>query len=381
MSRRRAVVLALVAVALLACSAAVLIQPATMGMLVVAVGAAEYSPFIAIADLVWALVLLAALRHLARARIIATLLMFSAMGVAVIPLVSWPSTIGAAMAQLGGGDIRGPWPRPVLGETPPPRARVHERTIVYRAADGTPLSMQLYQAMGMGTRPTVVMLYGGAWRSGAATDDAALARALASRGYSVASIDYRHAPAARFPAQLDDVRGSLALLRDSAAAWQVDPTRLALLGRSSGGHLAELAAWSRPEPGVRAVIAIYAPFDLLAGYRQVPSPDPIDVRQTITAFLGGTPAQVPARYRDASPSTYVRAGLPPTLLLYGARDHVVLPEFNRAAAQALRAANVPVVQVEVPWAEHGFDMARDGLGAQLEERVVAAFLAKELGSR
>ena len=76
----------------------------------------------------------------------------------------------------------------------------------------------------------------------------------------------------------------------------------------------------------------------------------------------------------------MRPGLPPTLLVYGAHDHVVKPAFNRGAADRLRAAHVPVVQVEVPWGEHGFDMAPGGLGAQLATDVIVGFLARTLGT-
>ena len=206
-----------------------------------------------------------------------------------------------------------------------------------------------------------------------------MSRALASRGFTVAAIDYRHAPRFTFPAQLDDVRRSLALLCDSAASWGINPTRIALLGRSAGGHLAELAAFMPGGPRVRAVVGIYVPFDLVRGYRELPDPDPIDVRSALRGFLGGTPDDMMARYRAASPSSYVRAGLPSVLLVYGARDHVVKPAFNRAAAAALRGAGVRVVQVEVPWAEHGFDMVPAGVGAQLTFAVVTQFLSRELG--
>jgi acetyl esterase/lipase len=191
-------------------------------------------------------------------------------------------------------------------------------------------------------------------------------------------MDYRHAPMSPFPAQLDDVNRGILLLRDSADSWGINVARMAILGRSSGGHLAELGAFTPNGFPFRAVIAIYAPYDLVQGYMDLPSPDPIGVRGVLTSFMKGTPQEKLALYRAASPSTYVRPGLPPTLLLYGARDHIVKPDFNRSAARALRAARVPVVSVELPWAEHGFDMAPTGLGGQLAFNVISDFLAINL---
>jgi acetyl esterase/lipase len=129
---------------------------------------------------------------------------------------------------------------------------------------------------------------------------------------------------------------------------------------------------------VRAVIAIYSPWNLADGYRDPPVPDPIGTKSVIGNFLGGSPDAMPQRYHDASPSSYVRAGLPATLLIYGARDNIVKPEFNRTAAAALRGAGNHVVQVELPWAEHGFDFVPGGLGSRVAYGTIIAFLDREL---
>jgi acetyl esterase/lipase len=265
-----------------------------------------------------------------------------------------------------------------------PGDTVYEGATRYAAEDGTPLTLRRYRpgtrAGGpAGPRPAVVVLHAGAWRSGDAGQAAAVHRALARRGYAVVALDYRHAPRHRFPAQPADVRRGLALVRDSAAAWGVDPRRVVLWGRSSGGHLALLAAFAPdPLPGlqVRGVVSFYGPVDLAEGYRRPPRPDPIDARAVLTAFLGGAPAAMPERYRAASPIAYAREGLPPALLVYGGRDHVVEARFGRALAAALRRAGSPVVHVELPWAEHGFDFARGGAGARVSDALLAAFLAR-----
>jgi acetyl esterase/lipase len=130
---------------------------------------------------------------------------------------------------------------------------------------------------------------------------------------------------------------------------------------------------------VRAVVAVYAPWDLAEGYREVPVPDPIGVRAVIRQFVGGTPEERPSAYRAASPASHARGGLPPTLLLYGANDHLVKARFNREAAAALRRAGVPVVSVEMPWSEHGFDLVPGGLGERLAWAVEERFLESLLG--
>jgi acetyl esterase/lipase len=126
------------------------------------------------------------------------------------------------------------------------------------------------------------------------------------------------------------------------------------------------------------VVDFYGPFDLARGYVERPSPDPIDVRAVLRDFLGGPPDAMPDRYRAASPASLVRPGLPPALLVYAGRDHLVKPEFGRDAAAALRRSGVPVAFVEIPWAEHGFDLAAGGPGATAALGVVLRFLGRVL---
>jgi acetyl esterase/lipase len=304
---------------------------------------------------------------------------------AVAVVTAWPIEqargVAARVAVQLGGATAPALTRAALLASIPSAGDVREQTVHYAAADGSPLELRVFRTTdgAGGRRPLVIVLYGGAWRGGDPMQGARMSRALARHGYVVAAIDYRHAPKFVYPAQLDDVRRSIALARDSAASWNADTTRIALLGRSAGGHLAELSAFKPGDRPVQAVVGIYAPWNLAEGYRDVPSPDPIGVRGVIGNFVGGTPDAQPVRYRDASPSTYVRSGLPPTLLIFGSRDHLVKPEFNRAAAVALRAANDRVVEVELPWAEHGFDQVPAGLGERLTYWTVVTFLDRELG--
>ena len=353
-------------------AALTLVPPYTMLLLAARVVTTELSPLVALLALVWLLLSVAILRGDRQRLVLTGAVLLAAAAVSLRPLALYGSSADRGFEQVGG-------PRATLSPVAmlrgePDADDIVEREIAYRAADGSPLAMRLFRAAVPGRRPTVVAIYGGAWRSGSASQGAGLNRELAARGFTVVAIDYRHAPRFQHPAQLDDVRGSLALLRDSSAAWGIDTSRIALLGRSAGGHLAELAAFTADSGAVRAVVAIYAPFDLVRGYVELPRPDPVDARAVLRAFLGGTPAQVPARYRDASPSALVRPGLPPVLLIFGGADHLVRPAFNRAAAAAFRAAGGRVAEVELPWAEHGFDMVPGGLGAQLATEVIVRFL-------
>ncbi len=198
---------------------------------------------------------------------------------------------------------------------------------MYRPADGSGVPY-----------PVVVQIYGGAWQRGTPSDNDIVARELAARGFIVFAIGYRHAPRWRWPAQLDDVRMALRWIRQNGSRYGADSSRIAMFGRSAGAHLAMLAAYERGAPPVRAVVNYYGPVDLIEGYRQPPRPDPLDVRQVEIALFGGSPDRFAEAYRAASPIAYATRTLPPTLSIYGARDHIVEPRFGRMLDAPLRAA-------------------------------------------
>jgi acetyl esterase/lipase len=248
------------------------------------------------------------------------------------------------------------------------------RDVPFAAPQGVPLTLDVYQPPATGPHPVVVQIYGGAWQRGAPGDDAKFATYLAARGYVVFAIDYRHAPQWRWPAQIEDVRAALAWIRGHAGDYDADASRLALMGRSAGAHLAMMAAFESGAPPVRAVVSYYGPVDLTDGYRNPPHPDPLDVRAIEEALLGGTPDQMPDRYREASPISYVTRRLPPSLLIYGGRDHIVLSRFGARLDDRLRAAGATSVFLEIPWAEHAFDLVPNGPSGQLSLYYTEQFL-------
>ena len=254
------------------------------------------------------------------------------------------------------------------------------RGVRFAVNDGVPLTMDLYRPAERGNYPAVVQIYGGAWSRGESGENAEVATYLASHGYVVFAIDYRHAPKWQWPAQLADVRSALGWIADHGREYDADPARVAILGRSSGAQLAMVGAYAPGGPHVRAVVSYYGPVDLTEGYLHPPRPDPLRVRTIEEAFLGGPPDAVPDRYRNASPITYVVGPLPPTLLIYGARDHVVEARFGAMLHARLAATGTTSIFLEIPWSEHAFDAVTGGPGAQLALYHTERFLAWALRS-
>lgn len=88
--------------------------------------------------------------------------------------------------------------------------------------------------------PIIILVHGGAWFGGSKTDLSALAEFLRSKGYTVASVNYRVSWQATYPANISDLACSIGFMKQKASYYNGDPDRVALIGHSAGGHLAAL---------------------------------------------------------------------------------------------------------------------------------------------
>jgi acetyl esterase/lipase len=254
-------------------------------------------------------------------------------------------------------------------------------SIQFSNLNNVPLALNLYQPAKVGLYPAIVVIYGGAWQRGSPNQDAAFSRYMAAQGYVVWAISYRHAPQYHFPAQLEDVRTALDFIKQHAIEYETDINRLALMGRSAGAQLAMLAAYAPNDLKIRAVVDYYGPVNLTTGYYQLPTPDPIDSQAVLRSYFGGTPEDFPALYHQASPINAVKPGLPPTLLIYGSRDHIVESKYGRGLAKSLTAQGNQAIFIEIPWADHAFDSVFQGVSNQFALYYTERFLAWALQAK
>lgn len=361
----------------------------TFSLLPLGIGAPEVSPWLVVVNTI---ALLQVALRLQSSWIYGVALGCSLLGLllSLLPLIQFPA-VNARIAA----DMEAELGKAVLTTAPPmPQAvRPHpfvwvdafrgikvseiriERGIPFVTVDGVKLTLNLYRPSWVGLHPAIVAIYGGAWQNGTPANDETFSRYMAAQGYTVVTLDYRHAPQFRYPAQLEDVQTALSFIKTQADALEIDRQRIALLGRSAGAHLASLAAYGQSPLPIRAVVNYYGPTNLTEGYNNPPVPDPIDTRAVLEAFLGGNPDRVPQLYQDASPVNHISSHLPPSLLVYPGRDHIVLPKFGRQLYEKLQAAGVRAVLLEIPWAEHAFDAVFSGVSNQLVLYYTERFLA------
>ena len=110
-------------------------------------------------------------------------------------------------------------------------------------ADGATLEYRLYRPATDGPHPIAVYYHGGGWVLGSATSDDPLCRYLCVNSNSIiVSVNYRHAPEARFPAAADDGLAAATWIADHAEELGGVPGQLAVAGWSAGANVAAVTA-------------------------------------------------------------------------------------------------------------------------------------------
>lgn len=130
---------------------------------------------------------------------------------------------------------------PVLDIPPHKLTRVQELRIPTR--DGAALPARLFAPALDAALPVLLFFHGGGFTVGSVASHEPLCRHLAHLAHcAVVSVDYRLAPAAKFPTAVDDAWDALAWLREQAAGLGLDGRRIAVGGDSAGGTLAAVTA-------------------------------------------------------------------------------------------------------------------------------------------
>jgi len=234
--------------------------------------------------------------------------------------------------------------------------------------------------------PVIVYYHGGGWVIADVDTYDAAPRAMAQAlNAVVVSVEYRHAPEFKFPAQHDDAAAAYRWTLQNASSWGADPAKIAVAGESAGGNLA-------------VATAIYARDNRLTPPRHIVSVYPIanssktlpSRRDSANAKpLNGAMLNWFGHYYQASPAdaqdprlNLVAAnlrGLPPTTIINAQIDP--LRSDGETLATAMRTAGVKVEQKTFPGVTHEFfGMAKVVRGAKdandlAVARLKAAFAA------
>ena len=167
-------------------------------------------------------------------------------------------------------------------------------------------------------RPIIIYLHSGGWASGPITRIPPTPEHYEELGFAFAVVGHRTVKEFPHPAQVTDIQAGVRHIKENAAKWNIDPERIVVTGRSSGGHLTQWVGFHPDSPKVAAIIPRSAPATLdpefiktFAGswtlnnyYKMLYGPDVIHDAEAMARI-----------YKEFSPGTYMTADVPPTLYL------------------------------------------------------------------
>ncbi len=205
-------------------------------------------------------------------------------------------------------------------------------------------SLDIYSLQVPGPHPIVIYVHGGAWREGDKSRVHLKPQAFAAAGYLFASTNHRLHPQARFPAHVRDLAKAIGYVRAHADRYGGDPSRIHLIGSSSGAHLVSLVATDDSYLGAEGI-----------GPEAISGVVSLDTRAyDIPALMDSVPRRGLRLYMEifgddraswevASPTRYVARGkgIPPFLLAYTGGDPSREEQTIRFADR-LRGAGVEV---------------------------------------
>jgi acetyl esterase/lipase len=261
-----------------------------------------------------------------------------------------------------------------------------EKDIVFGKGGGDELKLDLYQPADHvdskdSVLPGLLIIYGGAWRSGNKEVMRIFGEQYARAGYVVAAVSYRLFPKYRFPACVEDCKCAVRWMRSEAASLRIDPHRIGAMGLSAGGHLSMMLGYMDDSDGlqgegghtglssqVQCVVNYFGPFNLtLRDWKEKDE-------RLLVDFVGGKIDERLDDYKRASPSTYVDSDDAPTITIHGTADPLVPYGQAVLVDKILREKGVESLLVPVEGAGHGWW----GADLQRTQRMSIEFLDKHL---
>ena len=236
--------------------------------------------------------------------------------------------------------------------------------VVYLRANGWEGKLDVYAQRTQTSTPVVIYIHGGGWVRG--TKDGSVLSALPylAMGYSVVNVEYRLADVSLAPAAIEDCRCALRWVVGHAKDYNFDVGRIVIAGASAGGHLAlttgmiptsagfDRICQEQGEPRIAAIVDFFGITDV-ADLLDGPNKKPFPETWSYTVQWLGNQANRDAVAKAASPLTYVRAGVPPTIAIHGDADPLVPYAHSTRLNDALQKAGVAHELVTVPGGGHG----------------------------
>lgn len=221
----------------------------------------------------------------------------------------------------------------------------------------------------------IVIIYGSAWFANNAKGMAymSIGKPLTDAGFAVVSINHRSSGDAKYPAQINDVKGALRFIRANADKYKLDTSFVGITGFSSGGHLSSMAGVTnglktrtigektidiegtvggneKCSSDVDAVVDWFGPVDMT---RMDNCETVNDDKSPEAALIGGNPADNMDMIQLCSPYFYVSKTTAPFLVIHGNADSVVPYCQSVNFSEELKSQGKLTGFITVPEGQHG----------------------------
>jgi len=235
------------------------------------------------------------------------------------------------------------------------------------------IDYRLYRPASEGPYPIVVYYHGGGWVLGNSSSDDPFCRYLCANSNTiVVSVNYRHAPEARFPAAVDDAYAALTWIAENAESLGGRSNQLAVAGWSAGGNLATVMcqiAQSQNGPNICGQLLVTPVAD--ADFSRASYDDNAEgyiLTRSLMEWFWDHYCDVSDRDDPrASPiKAESLAGLPPAMVVTAELDP--LRDEGNAYAEAMSAAGVDVQHKQAPGQIHTSLTAVDMIASSEEMR-------------
>ncbi|MBW7990925.1 MAG: alpha/beta hydrolase [Planctomycetes bacterium] len=231
--------------------------------------------------------------------------------------------------------------------------------------DGDKPTLTIYRPpRGKATGAAVVICPGGGYGHLAMDHEGhQIAQWLNSFGVAGFIVKYRHSNSGAgygHPAPLQDAQRAVRTVRARAKEWNVDPTRIGILGFSAGGHLASSAGthfqnrYSDAKDSIDKVSC--RPDFMVLIYPVISFTEWCTHKDSRKNLLGTDPEQ--ELVENLSNERQVTAQTPPTFLVHGNNDKGVPPENSIFFYLALWKAKVPAEMHIYENGRHGFGLGK-----------------------
>lgn len=196
---------------------------------------------------------------------------------------------------------------------------------LYKEEDGRKLHVDVFApSEEVRNGRAVILVHGGAWRSGNKSHMFLLANLLAQRGYTVFTPEYRLSAEAPYPTGLVDLNDLIVWLKDNAEELEIDPAAVAIAGGSSGGHMAALLGFSsgetlfRSNAGDDTSVAAVIDMDGVLDFRTelaLQYENRAGENSGVALWVGGAYETATNLWVEASPVVHLTENAPPTLII------------------------------------------------------------------